>query len=896
MKYKYFIFVILLLILILISIFGIIYNILLDINIETNIEKFTNPDDPPVEFKYPVNINISDIINVELSKSSTFYDLYVSKAEQYEEDPDINDYILAAYTSFNTTNSILNILNNTDTVIIRPSNKLGVDYIFIDLPEESDNYMLSKVIIKYDDINPGIDYKNLFNIGTVNFLIPKPFENAKTLNILSIESSSNNKTITYKLKNYSKLFSNLALVTKTKLASNISIKLKSLEFYFIDDNKSSTEYNDIINIMSDNYNEDVVTFMPTMDMNGMDDENAKLIYKYNKILKLKIPWAIYDGSIIDTINKKLPDMLGRGTRHANIIGTMPSQIKDNVNSITYLNGTVNTSIVFPDGSYPRNYTYCAITKYTNPTANRNIILKNNDDLKIGHYNGKQGIVRINQDISYDISSAYSSDLTKWIVTCIKSEKKSINKALIINNTLIYTIDNINFYSIPCSTTSTDYPTSVLYNTDVGAPIDQCGNQKRLIINDQSNIRECSDFGFAYMLIWNTLLLDNELLIISKILNNYINRNSIAIPSVSIPLIIYDGKTEEKAGKSALDIKKNTGNAKLENGLYWIKPEGASKAMQIFCIMDDDCNGGGWMLAMKSAQNSTTFKYDSIHWTNNTVLIPAIDKHFEPDGIYMDKTLDAKYHIYNIFPVTDCLAIFDSREFDKNLYSECLDDIYTDPAKQQYGWRWFQKDFNNKSPITLLRFFRNNRRVFNYTYNNNSLDSKTINDIKIQMENNGSYMPYNDFYSKYIYSKNKKNKSPYNKYIWSNQNAYLSYGFNNFTVPAGETTHRVRWGGIFNENTAPYTYTEREKIVYKKNWRYIWRTGWVYDFEKDSNGNRIIKRIDKIPEGNKEYPYLPFSVDVSGGIGLKTMSGGDIAECCYKDLGVNKSLSFKWFIR
>jgi hypothetical protein len=38
------------------------------------------------------------------------------------------------------------------------------------------------------------------------------------------------------------------------------------------------------------------------------------------------------------------------------------------------------------------------------------------------------------------------------------------------------------------------------------------------------------------------------------------------------------------------------------------------------------------------------------------------------------------------------------------------------------------------------------------------------------------------------------------------------------------------------------------------------------------------------------------VDVSGGIGLADKSGGDIASCCAKDWGVNKSLSFKWFIR
>jgi hypothetical protein len=59
-------------------------------------------------------------------------------------------------------------------------------------------------------------------------------------------------------------------------------------------------------------------------------------------------------------------------------------------------------------------------------------------------------------------------------------------------------------------------------------------------------------------------------------------------------------------------------------------------------------------------------------------------------------------------------------------------------------------------------------------------------------------------------------------------------------------HRVRWGGTFNENGGS----------------------------------------------------LPTTNDVSGGIGMeqRSYSAGDAIGCCQNTTGLNKSLSFKWFIR
>jgi hypothetical protein len=107
----------------------------------------------------------------------------------------------------------------------------------------------------------------------------------------------------------------------------------------------------------------------------------------------------------------------------------------------------------------------------------------------------------------------------------------------------------------------------------------------------------------------------------------------------------------------------------------------------------------------------------------------------------------------------------------------------------------------------------------------------------------------------------------------------------------KTDHRVRWGGIFNENTEPYAFRViPEQIIYERHRR------WGYILRNWDGSPRIKRRIPARTEGNTEYPYAPNSVDVSGGIGLYNKSAGDIANCCHRDLGVNKSLSFKWFIR
>jgi hypothetical protein len=915
-----------------------------------------------------------------LSRSSSFYGIYVAKAEQFEESSK-NDDIIYAFSSFNVAGngkllSVINNLTNTTSIILTPSTTptptpttttptptttptttdKGLDYIYYDLPEDiNEKYVLSSIKITYDlgswynaSETEKNYYLNLFDITTVNFLNSNPFSTAQKINGDDIEVFTQRTDtnllrimIVYRYSDNKSpfLYSNIALVTKTKLASTTTLKILKIIFNFKD--KLDTNYYDdtreteTVNMISQNANEAIVLPILT-NITDCNEEDKILAYKFYKILKLKIPWAIYDPVLTNSGSEsRIKDALGRGVRDGVITGTGYSTKKDD-NNVNYLDGTIETTITFPPGSFMMpNFTCCSITKYNG--NNRKLVLSDDANLGIGHYNGIERIIQSSapngKKWPNNPSQPNTKEKTNWVVTCFKgkanNEETIKNKSIIINDNKITTRNNFmsdyerSEKSLPegitnCSSLDTLPMTmQTRYETDIISDTCTTNINKfntinlsiygyNLGINHIYNRKDIySDFGFAYMLVWDCILTDNELLIISKVLNNYVNNPISTIPSIKVDIPLFDGSTKERAANSALEIKRLTGTN--TNGLYWIKPDATSEAVQIFCIMDSNCNGGGWMLAIEGKINSVVFTYDSEYWTGTNTLARGNNTYFEGTSRYMDTSQDAKYVIYNTYPVKDCLAIFDSREFPGNLEQR---QKYTDPNFPEYGWRWYERGFNYNSPITLKDFFLGNKRIFKYTFNG-VVNSDTIGNIFTKMNGFGTYLNYSDFMDRYI------DNGPYNKKIFSNQSAYLSYGFNNYVV-SQTPKHRVRWGGIFNENTEPYSYREiKGKPIYKtkiKQEKYTYETGRgrfkrtktgtknITVYVLDSNGNKQIIGYEQPSKwvGNTEYPYLPDSVDVSGGIGLYNKSAGDIVENVagnhHRDLGVNKSLSFKWFIR
>lgn len=141
-----------------------------------------------------------------------------------------------------------------------------------------------------------------------------------------------------------------------------------------------------------------------------------------------------------------------------------------------------------------------------------------------------------------------------------------------------------------------------------------------------------------------------------------------------------GSSSQNPGTSALAIKNATGTNR--NGVYWINLPTVG-ATQVYCIMDSNVCGGGWMLALKATRGAT-FSFSSNYWTTTNTLNPT-------DNTIADG--DAKYHTFNYFPANDFLAIWPDIPANYNGSASGGTDLL------QYGWTWFQPNVNNAGTTT-----------------------------------------------------------------------------------------------------------------------------------------------------------------------------------------------------
>jgi hypothetical protein len=82
-------------------------------------------------------------------------------------------------------------------------------------------------------------------------------------------------------------------------------------------------------------------------------------------------------------------------------------------------------------------------------------------------------------------------------------------------------------------------------------------------------------------------------------------------------IAADGSTAAQAGFSAQTIKNLTGTT--TSGYYYITLGGTAR--QVWCDMS---SGTAWMLAMRCANNTNTFRYAASYWTDNSTLNETSD--------------------------------------------------------------------------------------------------------------------------------------------------------------------------------------------------------------------------------------------------------------------------------
>ena len=188
-----------------------------------------------------------------------------------------------------------------------------------------------------------------------------------------------------------------------------------------------------------------------------------------------------------------------------------------------------------------------------------------------------------------------------------------------------------------------------------------------------------------------------------------------------------------------------------DGTYYINANGVSTAT--YCLMNDQYDGGGWMMLMK-ATKGTTFQYSSTHWTTTSTLNPTDTT--REDG-------DAKYNVFNYNYIKDVMAIWPDINPDSytNIYSKNGGSFYV-----KDGWVWLVNNWNSAntdSRTTPLAGFQNGRRPFGGT-------DSTITPV--------ANSPYN--------------YNGYSSSIFSHQTQTYIY----FFCTTGASSN-VRWGFLFN---------------------------------------------------------------------------------------------------
>jgi len=152
-------------------------------------------------------------------------------------------------------------------------------------------------------------------------------------------------------------------------------------------------------------------------------------------------------------------------------------------------------------------------------------------------------------------------------------------------------------------------------------------------------------------------------------------------------IYYDGTSYDRSAPSASYIKNTTGTN--TNGIYWINLPTVGPT-QVYCIMDSDVNGGGWMMAMK-ATTGTTFNYDSNYWTTANTLNPSDNTR---------NNADAKFNTMNYFQSKDILALWP--DIPSNYNSGTGGNLNL--SSSYNNWCWLKNNYNSGTRQTLINFF------------------------------------------------------------------------------------------------------------------------------------------------------------------------------------------------
>lgn len=797
---------------------------------------FTNSDtNNPCVFNYSSNIILldKDIGNGQKASLKSYFVVDFINSDYNDTKFRIMSISIAVDNSSVTNQDKISFYycsNTSDTVLPETSQLIQLNYIGAPLIETKSGN-INIYTFKFYDRENGISPPSIDDI-TINF------------------NTSNYKTVPIRIY-YIKIF---GLPENTY--SRIERQLRNPSI-FNDPTSDSTSIMRSADVTTIDVNlGDLMTSANAIDKYDIQKtifDSTNLADVFRKIIRNNTPWGIYNGGGGNIIYRSninsvvLSDLLGRKCRDGIINNVSENDISYVVTyedslykgldindkeitvtkRIEQFKGTTSMNIIFPVGSLPNKYTICAITRYIGSSSHGRIVTAKNYspiDFLLGHWGNNTNVMR-NQDW-YSTSGINGGDNSNWVVSCAKTTGNYNEKS------------NDGTYNTILFNGKSSGRSNFIGN---GINSDNKNSEYVLTINGLSS--EVSNFGLTYIIIWDYILSDSELKLMSKNLINTVIDDSYKLPISEIVIEnAGDGLSSSTAATSPYEIVQNSCTNK--NDYYYININGRSQP--IYCILDRNIGnfGGGWMLAMKGAKYSTRFQYDSEYWTSYNTL----NNETRYENLLSDTTTEIKTNVFNYYKFIEVLIIFnDTSRFAPPYYKTSYYKLNNPGLKT--------KDANNNEigTISLADFFRSNLNDFYYTNSNNN-----FRDLNYITEINS----FNNISSSGIIRKNSESfdnnwlggSFNFTKDTFSRQSVARAYGLNlNFVNPR----HRVRIGAVYNENP-----------------------GYYFDSIDVSNGIGLYPTMRGKPRK----------------VGPTNYSSGDIVGCCESSYAINDGLPFLLFVR
>jgi hypothetical protein len=441
------------------------------------------------------NVNLFGNININNKTSATSLKVIQSSVSQN----------LAEF--YNISNLAL-VINNTGTVginttIPNSNYKLDVNGII----NATDIYkngvpFISSTSSQWTTSNANIYY----NIGNIGIGTNNP------TNLLHIHSNANNSYCAIQLTdNTTGVTSNSGFIISKE--SNQDVKIMNCFAANMIFGTSNTEDMRITN----NGNIGIGISNPTQKLEVAGNIKAQQLYIYNinsnasiffsptpppifSVFFKKTPWAMYFAEDYNIASNTLFNYINNG-RNATTTGTITKTTASGngaIGNITYISGGTTSTLIFPDNSIPVNFTILSLTRYNGNNKNR--------ILQASGINWLHGHATSTTKTCY-YPTAYRSDnittnMNDWLC-CIGK-----NGGIAPNNILM---DGVATGKAPGGTGGSS-----------------------LRINTGWDNANKSDWALSCVMIWDSLLTDEEMINLNTIVDNYKN-NGISIKSLLLTM-------------------------------------------------------------------------------------------------------------------------------------------------------------------------------------------------------------------------------------------------------------------------------------------------------------------------------------------------------------------------